>query len=167
MRILGIDPGLEHTGWGVIESQGSRISFLAAGVINTNPKNEIAQRLVKIDAELIKILELWKPESAAVEETFVNKNAASSLKLGQARGIALLVPARAGLEVAEYSTNLIKKSVVGNGHADKTQIGVMVRMLLPNCGEQGADACDALAVAICHAHHAQSSHTIRAALKGQ
>ncbi len=167
MRIIGIDPGLEHTGWGIIESTGSRISFVAAGVINTSPKSAIAARLVHIDAELQNVLNIWKPESAAVEETFVNKNAASSLKLGQARGIALLVPARAGLEVAEYSTNLIKKSVVGNGHADKTQIGMMIRMLLPNCGEQGSDACDALAVAICHAHHAQSSNTIRNALKGQ
>lgn len=167
MRILGIDPGLENTGWGIIESQGSRISFIAAGVIKTNPKIAIPDRLVKIDAELGQVLGLWKPEAAAVEETFVNKNAASSLKLGQARGVALLVPARAGLDVSEYSTNLIKKSVVGNGHADKTQIGVMVRMLLPNCGEQGLDACDALAVAICHAHHAQSSHMIHAALKGR
>ncbi|PZP55580.1 MAG: crossover junction endodeoxyribonuclease RuvC [Micavibrio aeruginosavorus] len=167
MRILGIDPGLEHTGWGVIDSAGSRISFVSAGVINTNPKSPIAGRLVKIDAELDKILKLWKPDMAAVEETFVNKNAASSLKLGQARGIALLVPARAGLDVAEYSTNLIKKSVVGNGHADKTQIGMMVRMLLPNCGEQALDACDALAVAICHAHHAQSNQMIHSALKGR
>ncbi len=167
MKIIGIDPGLEHTGWGVIDSVGSRISFVAAGVINTSPKISMPQRLVKIEAGLLEILQLWKPETAAVEETFVNKNAASSLKLGQARGIALLVPARAGLEVAEYSTNLIKKSVVGNGHADKTQIGMMVRMLLPNCGEQGLDACDALAVAICHAHHAQSSNTIRNALEGK
>lgn len=167
MRILGIDPGLEHTGWGVIESAGSRISFIAAGVINTNPKEEIAQRLVKIDAELAFILEKWTPDQAAVEETFVNKNAASSLKLGQARGIALLVPARAGLQVFEYATNLIKKSVVGNGHADKNQIGLMVRMLLPTCGEHGSDACDALAVAICHAHHAQSNQMIHNALKGR
>lgn len=167
MRILGIDPGLEHTGWGVIESQGSRISFVAAGVINTNPKDAMANRLVKIEDGLQKILQLWKPEMAAVEETFVNKNAASSLKLGQARGIALLVPARAGLEVSEYPTNLVKKSVVGNGHADKAQIGLMVKILLPNCGEHGADACDALAVAICHAHHAQSSQVIQNALKAR
>ncbi len=162
MRILGIDPGLEHTGWGVIESAGSRISFVAAGVINTKPKDDIARRLVKIDAELGIVLEIWKPDTAAVEETFVNKNAASSLKLGQARGVALLVPARAGLNVAEYSTNLIKKSVVGNGHAAKDQIGLMVKMLLPGCGEHGSDACDALAVAICHAHHAQSNQVILA-----
>lgn len=166
MRILGIDPGLEHTGWGIIESAGSRISFVAAGVINTSPKSPIPARLVKIDDELQKVLNIWKPDAAAVEETFVNKNAASSLKLGQARGIALLVPARAGLEVAEYATNLIKKSVVGTGHAAKDQIGLMVRMLLPGCGEHGSDACDALAVAICHAHHAQSNHMIRNALKG-
>jgi len=167
MRIIGIDPGLEHTGWGIIDSEGSRISFVAAGVINTSPKNPAPDRLVKIDAELQKILDLWKPDTAAVEETFVNKNAASSLKLGQARGIALLVPARAGLKVAEYATNLIKKSVVGNGHAEKSQVGLMVRMLLTGCAEQGEDACDALAVAICHAHHAQSNHTILAVLKGK
>ena len=167
MRILGVDPGLEHTGWGVIDSQGSRIIFVAAGVIDTSPKSPIAKRLCKIDAELQEILGIWKPETAAVEETFVNKNAASSLKLGQARGIALLVPARAGLEVAEYSTNLIKKSVVGNGHADKEQVGMMVRMLLPDCRIAQSDACDALAVAICHAHHAQSSQMIHAALKGR
>ncbi len=167
MRILGIDPGLEHTGWGIIESEGSRISFVAAGVINTSPKTPMAQRLVKIDAELEVILKNWVPDAAAVEETFVNKNAASSLKLGQARGIALLVPARAGIEVAEYATNLIKKSVVGTGHAAKDQIGLMVKMLLPGCGEHGSDAFDALAVAICHAHHAQSNDMIRNALKGQ
>ena len=165
MRILGIDPGLEHTGWGIVESVGSRLTFIAAGVINTSPKSPSPERLVKIDAELQEIIEKWSPITAAVEETFVNKNAASSLKLGQARGIALLVPARAGLPVAEYATNLIKKSVVGNGHADKGQIGLMVRMLLPGCAEQSEDACDALAVAICHAHHAQSNNTIRAALK--
>lgn len=165
MRILGIDPGLENTGWGVIESNGSRISFVAAGVIKTSSKEAMAKRLVKIDDGLQDILKNWNPETAAVEETFVNKNAASSLKLGQARGIALLVPARAGLEVHEYATNLIKKSVVGAGHAAKDQIGLMVRMLLPGCGEHGSDACDALAVAICHAHHAQSNKVIREALK--
>ena len=160
MLILGIDPGLEHMGWGIIRSVGSRISFVASGVIITSPKSPIPERLVSLDAGLAEVLNIWKPECAAVEETFVNKNAVSSLKLGQARGIALLVPARAGLDVAEYSTNLVKKSVVGNGHADKTQIGMMVRMLLPGCVEKGSDACDALAVAICHAHHAQSARMI-------
>lgn len=167
MRVLGIDPGLENTGWGIIESQGSRLSFVAAGVVKTKPSTPMAQRLLLIDEGLGKVLDEWKPETAAVEETFVNMNAASSLKLGQARGIALLVPARYGLDVAEYSTNLIKKSVVGTGHAAKGQIGMMVKMLLPGAGELSPDAADALAVAICHAHHAQSAQTIQSALKGR
>lgn len=157
MRILGIDPGLERTGWGVIETEGSRLSFLAAGVILSKASEPMAMRLNRIDLELSSIVEKWKPESAAIEETFVNKNAASSLKLGQARGVAIVAPARAGLDVAEYSANTVKKSVVGVGHAGKDQIGMMIKVLLPTAGQLAADAADALAVAICHAHHAQSS----------
>ncbi len=157
MRILGIDPGLERTGWGVIETEGSRLSFLAAGVILSKASEPMAMRLNRIDSELSSIVEKWKPESAAIEETFVNKNAASSLKLGQARGVAIVAPARAGLDVAEYSANTVKKSVVGVGHAGKDQIGMMIKVLLPTAGQLAADAADALAVAICHAHHAQSS----------
>jgi len=157
MRILGIDPGLERTGWGVIETEGSRLSFLAAGVILSKASEPMATRLNRIDSELSAIVEKWKPESAAIEETFVNKNAASSLKLGQARGVAIVAPARAGLDVAEYSANTVKKSVVGVGHAGKDQIGMMIKVLLPTAGQLAADAADALAVAICHAHHAQSS----------
>lgn len=161
MRVLGIDPGLENTGWGIIESKGSRLSFIAAGVVKTKTSEPIAQRLLKIDVDLTKVLGDWEPDMAAIEETFVNKNAASSLKLGQARGVAMLVPARYGLEVAEYSANLVKKSVVGNGHAAKDQIGMMIKILLPGCGDMAADAADALAVAICHAHHAQSALMIQ------
>ncbi|MDY0028422.1 MAG: crossover junction endodeoxyribonuclease RuvC [Pseudobdellovibrionaceae bacterium] len=157
MRILGIDPGLERTGWGVIETEGSRLSFLAAGVILSKASEPMATRLNRIDTELSAIVEKWCPNSAAIEETFVNKNAASSLKLGQARGVAIVAPARAGLDVAEYSANTVKKSVVGVGHAGKDQIGMMIKVLLPTAGHLAADAADALAVAICHAHHAQSS----------
>lgn len=157
MRILGIDPGLERTGWGVIETEGSRLSFLAAGVILSKASEPMAMRLNRIDSELSAIVEKWKPDSAAIEETFVNKNAASSLKLGQARGVAIVAPARAGLEVAEYGANKVKKSVVGVGHAGKDQVGMMIKVLLPTAGQLAADAADALAVAICHAHHAQSS----------
>lgn len=167
MRILGIDPGLENTGWGIIDTQGSRLSFIAAGVVKTKTSDPITKRLLRIHEGLGAILAEWKPETSAIEETFVNKNAASSLKLGQARGVAMLVPASYGLEVAEYSANLIKKSVVGTGHAAKDQVGMMVKMLLPGCGDMLADAADALAVAICHAHHAQSNQMIHAALKGR
>ena len=158
MRILGIDPGLERTGWGIIESEGSRLSFLAAGAILSKSSESMAVRLSRIDRELSQIVEQWKPDSAAIEETFVNKNAASSLKLGQARGVAIVAPARVGLEVAEYSANTIKKSVVGVGHAGKDQIGMMIKVLLPTAGQLTADAADALAVAICHAHHIPNRH---------
>lgn len=156
MRVLGIDPGLERTGWGIIESEGSRLSFIAAGVIRSKPSETMAVRLCRIDTELTKIIEAYKPDTAAIEETFVNSNSASSLKLGQARGVAILSPARAGLEVGEYAANTVKKSVVGAGHAAKDQIGMMIKVLLPTSGELAADAADALAVAICHAHHVPS-----------
>lgn len=167
MRVLGIDPGLEKTGWGIVDAQGARLKFVAAGVIRTAPTDGMGIRLLKIDTGLAEMLAIWHPEAAAIEETFVNKNAASSLKLGQARGIGILAPTRYGIEVAEYSANLIKKSVVGAGHAAKEQIGMMIKVLLPSCGELTADAADALAVAICHAHHAQSSQMIHSALKGR
>lgn len=153
MRVLGIDPGLEKTGWGIIDHQGSRLSFVAAGVIKSKASEPMAVRLCRIDAELTKIVEAYKPETSAIEETFVNSNSASSLKLGQARGVAILSPARFGLEVAEYAANTVKKSVVGAGHAAKDQVGMMIKVLLPTSGELSADAADALAVAICHAHH--------------
>ena len=156
MRILGIDPGLQKTGWGVIESVGHSLSFVACGLIKTTKGRTLPERLSEIDQTMAEILNAFMPDQAAIEETFVNNNAASSLKLGAARGVAMVVPARHGLNVGEYPANLVKKSVVGAGKAGKDQIGLMIRTLLPACGEIGEDEADALAVAICHAHHAAS-----------
>ena len=154
MRVLGLDPGLRHTGWGVIEAAGNRLSHVGDGVVHAPTDRPLAERLVALFRQLGDILEQYRPDEAEVEETFVNKNAASTLKLGVARGVALLAPAERGLPVAEYSANMIKKSVVGAGHAEKAQVQLMVRRLLPGCLIAEADAADALAVAICHAHHA-------------
>jgi crossover junction endodeoxyribonuclease RuvC len=151
-RILGIDPGLNRTGWGVIESEGNRLRHVAHGVVTSDAGDALSDRLSTLYAELAKLIAVWRPDEAAVEEVFVNKNPASTLKLGMARGVALLAPAMAGLPVAEYAANLVKKSVVGTGHADKAQIAMMVGILLPGTAAK-ADAADALAVAICHAHH--------------
>ena len=153
MRLLGIDPGLRTTGWGIIESRGNRLSYIADGVVRSTATLPLSQRLLQLYDGLAEVIEKFAPDEAAVEETFVNKNGASTLKLGQARGIALLVPARFALPVAEYPANLVKKSVVGVGHADKGQIQMMVRTLLPSSLATSADAADALAIAICHAHH--------------
>lgn len=163
MRLLGVDPGLQRTGWGVIDCHDNRLRFVAAGTIVTDSKRPLADRLVQLHAGLSAVIASHHPEEAAVEETFVNRNAVSTLKLGQARGVALLVPALAGLAVAEYLPNLVKKTVVGAGHAAKEQVQMMVRTLLPGCGETGADAADALAVAICHAHHRETARRIDAA----
>ncbi|MDZ4737751.1 MAG: crossover junction endodeoxyribonuclease RuvC [Rhodospirillaceae bacterium] len=154
MRLLGLDPGLRHTGWGVIDVTGNRLTHVADGCIDISVAMAMADRLVALYDGIETIVARYRPDAAAVEETFVNKNASTTLKLGQARGIALLVPARAGIPVAEYSTNLVKKSVVGAGHAGKQQVQMMVRVLLPGCLADTPDAADALAVAICHAHHA-------------
>jgi crossover junction endodeoxyribonuclease RuvC len=156
VRLLGIDPGLRHTGWGVIEMDGNRLVHVANGRVSTDDKRPTAERLAQIYDGLVKVLADWTPDEAAIEETFVNQNPASTLKLGQARGAAMLAPARAGLPVAEYAANAIKKAIVGAGHADKTQIQMMVARLLPGVKFAGPDAADALAVAICHAHHAQT-----------
>lgn len=156
MRILGIDPGLQKTGWGVIASEGNRLTFIACGLVKTNAELPLYARLAQIDAGLASVLEKYKPDVAAIEETFMNNNAASALKLGTARGAAMTVPARLGLEVYEYGANHVKKSLTGTGHAAKEQIGMMVNMLLPAAGKIGADEADALAIAICHAHHAVS-----------
>lgn len=156
MRLIGLDPGLRTTGWGVIEVSGSRLRHVANGRVTSDAKASTAIRLAQIYDGLAAIIVEHRPAVAAVEETFVNANATTTLKLGLARGAVLLAPARAGLEVAEYSANAIKKAVVGVGHADKAQIQMMVRRLLPGVAFAGADAADALAVAICHAHHAQS-----------
>ena len=153
IRFLGIDPGLRNTGWGVIEACDNIISHIADGRIVSKDKAPMADRLLQIFDGLEWVINTYKPEEAAVEETFVNVNAASTLKLGQARGVAMLVPARFCLHVAEYSPNKIKKSVVGTGHAAKEQVQMMVKMLLPGCLLDSVDAADALAVAICHAHH--------------
>jgi crossover junction endodeoxyribonuclease RuvC len=153
LRILGIDPGLRRTGWGIVAVDGSRIGFVACGTVTSDASAELAMRLATLHEGLRRVLDDWSPDEAAVEETFVNKDAQATLKLGHARGVALLVPALAGLPVAEYAANLVKKSVVGAGHADKRQIGAMVRVLLPKANPDGEDAADALAVAITHAHH--------------
>lgn len=153
MRILGIDPGLQKTGWGIIHSEGARLSYVASGLIKTNPKYNLAARLSTLHEQLSDVLKIHLPDQAAVEETFVNKNPASALKLGQARGVVLCVPSLYGLPVAEYGANKVKKSVVGSGHADKVQVGMMIRTLLPACGQISEDEADALAVAITHAHH--------------
>jgi crossover junction endodeoxyribonuclease RuvC len=157
MRVLGLDPGLRHTGWGIIDVDGNRLAHVADGVAHAAADQPLAMRLVALFRQIGAVLERFRPDEAAVEETFVNKNPASTLKLGVARGVVLLAPAERGLPVAEYSANLIKKSIVGAGHADKTQVQLMVRRILLSGGEIGtADAADALAVAICHAHHAQT-----------
>ncbi len=150
---MGLDPGLRKTGWGVIEAHAGRISHIANGVVTSQVTLSLAERLLQLFDGLQQVIALWAPEVAAVEETFVNKNPVSTLKLGQARGIALLAPSIAGIAVAEYAPNKIKKTVVGVGHAGKQQVDAMVRMMLPGITIKNADAADALAVAICHAHH--------------
>ena len=153
IRIFGIDPGLRHTGWGVIVSAGSRLSYEASGVISPPASAPLAERLAVLHDALVDLLRAHAPDEAAVEETFVNKDPVSTLKLGQARGVALLAPARLGLMVGEYAANQVKKSVVGVGHADKKQVQAMVKVLLPKARCKAADEADALAIAICHAHH--------------
>ncbi len=153
IRILGIDPGLRTTGWGVIEAEGSRLGFVACGVVRSEASDELSARLRALHAGLAQVIAAHAPQEAAVEETFVNRDPQSALKLGQARGVALLAPAMAGLTVAEYAANLVKKTVVGAGHAEKRQVAMMVKTLLPKSDARAADAADALAVAICHAQH--------------
>ncbi len=156
IRIVGIDPGLRNTGWGVVDTLGSSLKFVAAGTVKSNGKADLASRLCQLHDGLTDVLHNHMPNEAAVENTFVNKDAGATLKLGQARGIALLVPARAGLQVAEYAPNAVKKAVIGVGHGDKAQIKLMVKMLLPKANFQNADEADALAIAICHANHRSS-----------
>jgi crossover junction endodeoxyribonuclease RuvC len=153
-RILGLDPGLRLTGWGVVESDGHRLRHLANGVVRSTDTLSLAERLREIHEGLLAVIALWRPQEAAIEETFVNKNPLSTLKLGQARGVVMLAPALAGMPVAEYAPTMIKKTVVGVGHAAKEQIQAMVQVLLPGVKIAGADAADALAAAICHAHFA-------------
>ena len=153
VRIIGIDPGLRNTGWGVIEAEGSRLSYVADGSVHSDADAPLAMRLLQIHQQLADILAQFLPDEAAIEETFVNKDARATLKLGQARGAAMLAPALAGIPVAEYAPNVVKKSVVGAGHAEKDQVKHMVRVLLPRAEMKSADSTDALAIAICHAHH--------------
>ena len=157
IRIIGIDPGLRRTGWGVVESAGNALRFVAAGTIRSDDKAALAVRLCQLHDGLCDVLARTAPGEAAVEQTFVNRDATATLKLGQARGIAMLVPARAGLAVAEYAPNAVKKAVIGVGHGDKQQIQLMVKVLLPKAAFDSADSADALAIAICHAHHRQSA----------
>lgn len=156
IRILGVDPGLRRTGWGVIVMRGNSLFFVAAGTIRAPLDGEMAARLAVLHDGLDDVVRAQQPDEAAVEQTFVNRDAAGTLKLGQARGIALLVPARAGISVAEYAPNAVKKTIVGAGHAAKAQIRAMVHVLLPLAKFDGEDEADALAIAICHAHHRQS-----------
>lgn len=162
VRIIGIDPGLRRCGWGVIETQGNRLTFVAAGTLTPPTDGALADRLAVLFAGLGEVLDRFTPDEAAVEETFVNQGARSALILGQARGVALVTPAARGVPVAEYAANLVKKSVVGTGHAEKGQVELMVRTLMPAAQFKGADAADALAIAICHAHHRVSQQRLRA-----
>ena len=152
MIILGIDPSLSCTGWGIVAKSGNRLTHIANGQVKTDPRASLPERLVTLDRELTDVILAHRPDAAAVEEVFVNKNPQSTLKLGQARGVCLLAAARAGLPVAEYATRLVKKAIVGTGGADKTQVQAMLGVLLPGVKLAGADAADALAVAIAHAH---------------
>lgn len=163
MRVLGIDPGLRNLGWGVIDVDGARVAHVANGICHSD-SGDLAPRLLSLHAQLTEVLTAHAPDHAAVEHTFVNKDGVATLKLGQARGIALLVPAQFGLAVGEYAPNAVKKAVVGVGHAAKAQIDHMVRLHLPGVKIAGPDAADALAIAICHAHHLQSSGRFEAAL---
>lgn len=153
MRIVGLDPGLRITGWGIIDIDGNRMRCIADGAIKTDSKRPLAERLVQLYEGIEDVLKRFGPVEAAVEETFVNKNPNSTLKLGQARGVVMLTPARAGLSVFEYTPNQVKKTVVGSGHAQKEQVQMMVKTLLPTAKIEIADAADALAVAICHANN--------------
>lgn len=152
MIIIGLDPSLSCTGWGIVAKQGNRLSHIANGQIKTDPKASLAQRLVTLDSGLAEVIAQYRPETGAVEEVFVNSNAQSTLKLGQARGVCLLALARSGMPVAEYAARLVKKAIVGTGAAEKAQIQAMLGVLLPGAKLAGADAADALAVAIAHAH---------------
>lgn len=153
IRILGLDPGLRKTGWGVIVSEGTKLSFVACGCVESDGHDALAERLKQLHQGIARVIEGFEPDEVAVEETFINRDPQSALKLGQARGVALVVPALAGLGVSEYAANLVKKTVVGVGHADKKQVQAMIRVLLPKAETKSADAADALAVAICHAQH--------------
>lgn len=166
MRVIGIDPGLRNMGWGIIDVSGVRLRHVANGICRSDPAGELAGRLLALHRDLSAVIAQFAPTEAAVEQTFVNKDAVATLKLGSARGVALLVPAQAGLRVGEYAPNAVKKAVVGVGKAAKVQVDHMVRMQLPGIAIAGPDAADALAVAICHAWHCQSAGRLAAAVAG-
>lgn len=153
VRIIGLDPGLRNTGWGVIECEGSRLVYVADGAVHSDADAPLAERLLQIHTQVMAVLREFAPQEAAIEETFVNTDARATLKLGQARGAVMLAPAACGIAVAEYAPNQVKKSVVGAGHAEKAQVKHMVKVLLPRAALHSADSTDALAIAICHAHH--------------
>lgn len=159
--ILGVDPGLQRTGWGIIRQEGNHLSFIACGTIKPATKEDLSNRLAALHEELRAVIASHQPATAAIEETFVSINGASTLKLGQARGAILLTLSMAGLPVHEYAATLVKKTVVGAGRAEKHQVGMMVQTLLPGCSKHGPDAMDALAVAICHANHSNIQNIIR------
>lgn len=165
IRIIGIDPGLRRTGWGVIDTIGNSLKFVASGTVTSDGDLDLASRLCQLHDGLAEVVHAYKPDEAAVEQTFVNKDAVATLKLGQARGVVMLVPARAGLPVSEYAPNAVKKSVIGVGHGDKKQIHVMLKILMPKVEFKGDDAADALAIAICHAHN-RGGNRMRQALAG-
>jgi crossover junction endodeoxyribonuclease RuvC len=167
IRIIGIDPGLRRTGWGIVEADGVRLAYVASGLVASDGEGELAYRLRELYEGLCGVIARFAPQEAAVEETFVNKDARATLKLGQARGMALLAPACSGLEVAEYPPNLIKKTVTGSGHGEKRQVAAMVGFLLPKARFESADEADALAIAICHASHRSTRRLGRAAAKTQ
>jgi len=166
IRIIGIDPGLRRTGWGIIDTLGNSLRFVASGTVTSDGDMDLASRLCQLHDGLVDVIHTHKPDEAAVEQTFVNKDAVATLKLGQARGIAMLVPARAGLQVAEYAPNAVKKAVIGVGHGEKQQIHMMLKILMPKAEFKGNDAADALAIAICHAHNRGGARMRMAALAG-
>jgi crossover junction endodeoxyribonuclease RuvC len=163
IRILGLDPGLRRTGWGLVTVEGTRLTFVASGLVTSSEELSLAERLRELHDGLAAVVRGQVPDEVAVEETFVNTNAQATLKLGHARAVSLLVPALAGLPVSEYAANLVKKTVVGTGHADKRQIQAMVKVLLPKADPASADAADALAIAVTHAHHRRAKALVRMA----
>ena len=162
IRIIGIDPGLRRTGWGIVEADGVRLTYVASGLITSDAEDALAYRLRALYEGLVGVIVSFRPQEAAIEETFVNKDARATLKLGQARGMALLAPAQRGLSVAEYPPNVVKKTVTGTGHGEKRQIAAMIGFLLPKARFESADEADALAIAICHASHRSTARVIAA-----
>ncbi len=163
IRIIGIDPGLRRTGWGIVDTLGNSLKFVASGTVTSDGDMDLASRLCQLHDGLAEVVHAYRPEEAAVEQTFVNKDAVATLKLGQARGVVMLVPARAGLPVSEYAPNAVKKAVIGVGHGEKQQIHMMLKILMPKVEFKGNDAADALAIAICHAHN-RGGHRMRQVL---